>query len=330
MEKVKPELEKIIKVIDRILEGDYDVQIEENLPGELGELSKKVNLLIKDLRSFYKGILNMGRGNFSFEIDGKKGIAAGIKTIQANFLHLLWQARRIAEGDFSQEIISLGEISEAINKMIRALKLARSTIEERTRELKEKDIEIQQLFISIVSGLSRIVESKNINIRKHSVNVANYAALLAKEVGLPENEVESIKTAGYLHDIGKIAVSEHVLRKPDTLSKEEYEQVKIHPSISTIILEPIKEFNSIISSIQYHHEKFDGTGYPSGLIGKEIPIGARILSIADAYDDLASERPYHRAYKREEILAKLIASKGSQFDPDLLDKFIELIREKRI
>lgn len=272
-------------------------------------------------------IKNISRGNFTIKIRDSKGILAGLMSIQSSLMHLIWQAKRITDGDLAQKVFSMGEISEAFNEMVITLKEAKAIIDLRTEELREKNIEQRQLFKNITKGLSKVIEAKHTDIQEHSANVGKYASLIAKEVGFSEEEIESIKIAGYLHDIGKVGIKDSILNKQGELTKEEYDHVKKHPLISANILVEIKEYGSIVSSIQYHHERFDGKGYPDGLKGKSIPIGARILAVADAYDDLSSDRPYHKVYKKEKINAELAASKGKQFDPEIVDVFMKIIEK---
>lgn len=324
---IKNEIEKIIKSIDKLLEGDYKTRVSIDSKSELKELAEKINMLSEELNYCYFTIRNISRGIFSMNIKGSKGILAGLKSIQSSLIHLIWQAKRITSGDLAQEVFSMGEISEAFNEMVITLKEARDIINVRTGELKKKNIELQQLFVNITKGLSKIIEAKDEYIKNHSARVGKYAAMIAKEIGFSDEEVEFIKIAGYLHDIGKVGVKDSILNKPGSLTEEEYKYIKKHPLISANILSEIKEYSSIVNFIQYHHEKFNGKGYPEGLKGEDIPLGARILAIADAYDDLLSNRPYHKSCTEEEAITELINSKGKEFDPKIVDIFVRIIKK---
>ncbi|MDI6786434.1 MAG: HD domain-containing protein [bacterium] len=326
----KNEIEVIIESIDRLLEGDYETYIAIDSQSELKELAEKINMLSKEIKYYYSIIKNISKGKFSSDIKGSRGIIAGLKSIQSSLMHLVWQAKRITDGDLAQRIFSMGDISEAFNEMVITLKEAKTIIDTKTEELKKKNIELRQLFASVTTGLSEIIGAKDEYIKRHSANVGEYAAIIAKKIGFSEEEIEFIRIAGNLHDLGKIGVKDDILNKPGELTEEEYRHVKKHPIISANILAEIKEYSSVVNSIQYHHEKFDGKGYPEGLKGKNIPIGARILAVADAYDDLSSDRPYHKAYKKEKIIAELICNKGKQFDPEVVDIFVRIIKNKEI
>ncbi|MBU1153243.1 HD domain-containing protein [bacterium] len=325
MEDKNLQINIIVESIDKILNGNYDVIIEVDPQSEFKELIEKINLLSQDLKSLFLAGRKISQGDLSFAIKGSFGIAAVLKSIQSNLTHLVWQVKKVTKGDFSQKIIALGEISQAFNKMVAVLKKTKTTLEKNTQRLKEKNIELQQLIINIIQGLFKIIETKDSYIKIHSMNVAKYATVIAKEIAFSENEVELIRIAGYMHDLGKIGIKGSILRKPGKLTTKEYEDIKKHPLISADVLGPIKEFNSIISSVRHHHERFDGSGYPSGLKGKGIPIGARVLAIADAFDDMTSERTYHAALSKERAVKELLVNKETQFDPELVNIFVRII-----
>jgi putative nucleotidyltransferase with HDIG domain len=142
---------------------------------------------------------------------------------------------------------------------------------------------------------------------------------------IDNEEIKNIKLAGILHDIGKIGTYDHLLDKPGKLTAEEYEIVKKHPSQGATILKEIKQLREIIPIIEYHHEKLDGTGYPYGLMGEEIPIGAKILHVADSFDSMTSNRPYRNSPGIQYALSELNKYKGIQFDSDVVDAFLRVL-----
>ena len=179
---------------------------------------------------------------------------------------------------------------------------------------------------NIIFTLALALEAKDPYTGGHSERVASLARALANEVGLPEDIQNKIHKAGILHDIGKIGVSENILNKGAALNGYEYDEVVNHPSLGANICEPLKSLADIIPMVRHHHERFDGSGHPDGLTGEDTPIGARVISIADAFDAMTSARPYREAIVKEraiEIMASEI-DKG-QWDPTLLNTFIKMM-----
>lgn len=180
-------------------------------------------------------------------------------------------------------------------------------------------------YIECIHALVNLAELKDPYTKKHSIKVSNYAVLLAKQLKLAREEVETIKLAAILHDVGKLGIKEEVLLKSGSLNGEEYEEVKKHSEIGTEIIKPFRFFNEVILIVRHHHEKYDGTGYPDGLKGKDIPLGSRILAIADCYDALTSKRAYRDAYSPGEAINIMKKEDGSKFDSQFLDIFMSCI-----
>lgn len=180
---------------------------------------------------------------------------------------------------------------------------------------------------NIIFTLALALEAKDPYTAGHSERVASLARSLAKEVGLPEDMQNKIHKAGILHDIGKIGISESILNKNTTLNGDEYGEVINHPSIGANICEPLKSLLDIIPMVRYHHERFDGSGHPDGLIGENTPLGARIISIADAFDAMTSARPYREAIEKGKAINIMTSeAEMGQWDPKLLSAFIKMMR----
>ena len=153
----------------------------------------------------------------------------------------------------------------------------------------------------------------------HSQSTAQWAQYLAQQIGLPENEVQGIRLAGKLHDIGKSVVSREILTKPGPLSESEWTIIKCHPGYGAALLEPSQSLEKLRPMVRSHHEHYKGGGYPDGLAGQDIPLGARILAVADAYSTMTTGRAYRSPMPSETALAELIRCRGSQFDPVVVD-----------
>ncbi len=185
---------------------------------------------------------------------------------------------------------------------------------------------IRENYLKTIRGFALAVEAKDKYTHGHSENVMKYSVELSKHLGLLESEIEQIKYAGLLHDVGKIGVDEAILNKPGKLTALEFEQIKEHPALGCRILSDVPFFNSLIPLIRHHHEFYNGNGYPDGLANGQVPFGARILSVADAFEAMTSNRPYRKAMPLEVALNIIQEEKGRQFDPEIVEAFFEVIK----
>lgn len=194
----------------------------------------------------------------------------------------------------------------------------------RVQELEAAHCLNREMFFAIMETLARTLEAKDRYTRGHSERVARYTVRLASGIGLDREYVENLRQAASLHDIGKIGVREELLNKPGRLSPSEYSQIREHTAIGAKILEPMSVVEGLIPWIKHHHERYDGDGYPGGLKGEDIPLGARIISLADSYDAMTSHRPYRRALSPLEVEDEIRRGAGTQFDPRLSREWIKL------
>ncbi|HKH99933.1 MAG TPA: HD domain-containing phosphohydrolase, partial [Candidatus Sulfotelmatobacter sp.] len=178
--------------------------------------------------------------------------------------------------------------------------------------------QVSVLHLRTIETLALAIEAKDQTTGEHLQRVRVYAMELAKELGLNEDETEALRAASVLHDIGKLAVPEHIISKPGKLTPEEFEKMKIHPIVGAEILEQVNFPYPVVPIVRAHHEKWDGSGYPNGLIGEAIPIGARILAAVDCLDALASDRQYRKALPLDEAMAKVVSEAGKSFDPQVV------------
>ncbi|MBS4026039.1 MAG: HD-GYP domain-containing protein [Clostridia bacterium] len=197
-------------------------------------------------------------------------------------------------------------------------------LNEQVEELNRKNKQLRESFLRTIESLAISVEAKDYYTNGHSKRVAYYCKIMASEMGLSTQEKEELELAGLVHDIGKIGISEKVLQKPSKLSDEEYNHIKEHPLVGAKILQPLEGVNNIICWIKHHHERFDGRGYPSGLTGDQIPLGAKIIACADTYDAMTTDRPYREALAPEHALEEIKKSCGSQLDPEIGLTFFKL------
>jgi diguanylate cyclase (GGDEF)-like protein/putative nucleotidyltransferase with HDIG domain len=195
-------------------------------------------------------------------------------------------------------------------------------------ELEKDFTAYEKAFFDTIKILVQILDSKDRYTYEHCRQVALYATQLAKALGLSEEEIHGMWLTGYLHDIGKIHIGSDIINKKSTLTEEEYSIIKLHPVVGANLLSPITGFKKIIPIVYHHHEWFDGSGYPDGIKGLDIPIGARLLTVVDGFDAMISNRPYRKAQTVDWALEELENKKGSQYDPKIADVFIKLIKNE--
>jgi len=183
--------------------------------------------------------------------------------------------------------------------------------------------QVSDLHLATIEALALAIDAKDQTARSHIRRVQVYAAGLAGSLGMAENEIQGVKTAALLHDIGKLAVPEHILSKPGPLTQEEFQKIRIHPQVGAEIISGVPFPYPVAPLILSHHERWDGKGYPTGLKGDEIPLGARILSVVDYFDALMSERPYHKAMSLDAALGLLRQESGKALDPRVVQTFID-------
>ena len=203
----------------------------------------------------------------------------------------------------------------AIYLIYRSYRLYLGKLEDEKRHVEE----IADLHLRTIEALALAIEAKDQTTHDHLQRVRIYAIEVAKELGMTGTELEALHAASLLHDIGKLAVPEHIIAKPGRLTPEEFEKMKIHTVVGAEILERVRFPYPVVPIVRAHHEKWDGSGYPYGLKGAEIPIGARILSAVDFLDALASDRQYRRAMPLDEVMKRLVSESGKSFDPKVVD-----------
>ncbi len=200
-------------------------------------------------------------------------------------------------------------------------------VEEKTRAVLEREARIARINAQVVHALAGAVDAKDAYTNGHSERVAKYASEIARRAGWDEERRKRVYMIGLLHDVGKIGVPDGIINKPDRLTDEEYAVIKTHPVKGDRILHNISEFPELAIGARWHHERWDGTGYPDGIAGEDIPVEARIIAVADAYDAMASCRSYRGVLPQETIRAELEKGKRTQFDPAFAEIMLQMMSE---
>jgi len=232
-----------------------------------------------------------------------------------NPLHVLTQSSRaLAKGDFSQRVnlmsrTEIGELAQTFNTMSEEL-------ERFVEDLKRAAEENRELFMGSIQMLAGAVDEKDPYTRGHSDRVTRYSLLIAKEMNLPASFMETLQISAQLHDVGKIGIEDHILKKPGALTEEEFEVMKTHTTKGANILRPVTQLAEMLPGIELHHEALDGRGYPYGLQGDQIPLLARVIAVADTFDALTTNRPYQTAHTPEQALQIIQNLAGKRLDPE--------------
>lgn len=231
-----------------------------------------------------------------------------------NPLHVLTQSSRaLARGDFSQRVhlwsrTEIGELAQTFNTMSEEL-------ERFVEDLKRAADENRALFMGSIQMLAGAVDEKDPYTRGHSDRVTRYSLLIAKEMNLPQIFMETLQISAQLHDVGKIGIEDHILKKPGALTEEEFEVMKTHTTKGANILRPVTQLAEMLPGIELHHEALDGRGYPYGLKGDQIPLLARVIAVADTFDALTTNRPYQQAHTPDQALQIIKNLAGKRLDP---------------
>ena len=193
--------------------------------------------------------------------------------------------------------------------------------------LEEKRQQVELVTLNAIMAIANMIEARDAYTRGHSNRVAQCSVAIGKKLGLSEKELKNIDYMALLHDIGKIGVPDNILNKPFSLTEDEYAVMKKHPTKGYDILKNFSAIPDLHYGILYHHERYDGKGYPGGLKGEEIPFQARIIAIADTYDAMTSDRAYRKALPLDVVIDEFVENRGIQFDPQLVDVFLEMIKD---
>ena len=228
------------------------------------------------------------------------------------------------------------DLDDVVLSIERALEKRKLELENRDyqqhleRKVGEQAQKIRASFLNAITALAYALEAKDKYTSGHSQRVAEISVAIAAELGLPQPDIEKIRLVGLIHDIGKIGVRESVLNKPGRVTADEYQHILSHCDIGEHILTPVVEDEQILKAVRHHHERYDGAGYPDRLSGEQIPLGARILAVADTYDAMISGRPYREAVSIQAACDEIQRHKGTQFDPEVVDAFLRIRKSAKL
>jgi putative nucleotidyltransferase with HDIG domain len=265
----------------------------------------------------YRGVYEMQRGARILALMAV-ALSIGISIFAAHRIThplevLTESSRALARGDFSQRVqlksrTEIGELAATFNTMSEEL-------ERFVLDLKHAANENRELFVGSIQMLAGAVDEKDPYTRGHSDRVTRYSMMIARELGLPDDFVETVRISAQLHDVGKIGIEDRILKKPGALTPAEFDIMKTHTTKGANILRSVAQLADMIPGIELHHESLDGRGYPHGLKDEEIPLLPRIIAVADTFDALTTNRPYQHAYEVNEALRIIHSLSGKRLDP---------------
>ena len=283
--------------IQRVKNGNYDILLLDFLMSPICG-----DQVVEEIRKFNEDL-------YIILLTGHKSMAPPIKTIR----QLDIQGYYEKDDKFDQ----LELLVESCVKSIRQM-----------RQIREYQKELEKAYMQTIETLRYVVETRDKETKGHSERVSRLAAAIADEMGLPEKDVEKIRIAGLFHDIGKVGVPDAVLLKPGKLTKEEFEEIKKHSADGEKILASYAPFKEMLSIVRQHHERYNGSGYPDGLAGENISLGARITAVADCFDAMISNRVYRKGLGFEVTVEQIIEGKATQFDGEIVDALLKMIEEE--
>lgn len=263
--------------------------------------------VVEEIRKFNKDL-------YILLLTGHKDLAPPLETI-----------RRLDIQGYCEKSDKFDQLLLLIESGIKSIKQM-NDIKEINIKLSDTYEKLEQAYLESIKTLRYTIEAKDMYTRGHSDRVAAYSVLIGKKLGLSEEDLHTLNIGGLFHDIGKIGVPDSILLKEAKLTDDEYSQIKQHPNIGVHILSNATIFNDILPIVEHHHERYDGTGYPGKLAGNDIPYLARITAVADSFDAMASKRAYRASLSLDQIIFEFERCKGTQFDPELADLFLDILR----
>lgn len=299
-----------LEAIERVRNEHFDMMILDFMMDPIHG-----DEVVEEIRKFNKDL-------YILLLTGHKNLAPPLETIK----RLEIQGYCEKSDKFDQLLLLIESGIKSIEQM--------NTIKTINKQLHDKNEELERAYLDTIGILRQTVEAKDPYTRGHSDRVSEYSVLIGKKLGLDEKTLHILKIGGLFHDIGKIGIPDSILLKESKLSDEEYSQIKNHPMIGVHMLGDAAIFTDILPIVKHHHERYDGRGYPSQLVGDDIPYVARIAAVADTFDAMTSKRSYRDSLPIDVVRAEIERCSGTQFDPniakvflDIMDNDFDLIRE---
>ena len=299
-----------LEAIERVRNEHFDMMILDFMMDPIHG-----DEVVEEIRKFNKDL-------YILLLTGHKDLAPPLETIK----RLEIQGYCEKSDKFDQLLLLIESGIKSIEQM--------NTIKTINKQLHDKNEELERAYLDTIGILRQTVEAKDPYTRGHSDRVSEFSVLIGKKLGLDEKTLHILKIGGLFHDIGKIGIPDSILLKESKLSDEEYSQIKNHPMIGVHMLGDAAIFTDILPIVKHHHERYDGRGYPSQLVGDDIPYVARIAAVADTFDAMTSKRSYRDSLPIDVVRAEIERCSGTQFDPniakvflDIMDNDFDLIRE---
>lgn len=315
-------------LLRKLIKEGYECEEAESADEALKKLDTRLcDLVISDIRMPDKSgmeLLNELKLNYPD--------ISVIMATAVSEMNMAIQCLKQGADDYICKPFDLDQVKISVQRSLEKRKL-QVTIKEYQSHLEEKieqqTVEIRKLSLGAIESLVIALESKDQYTAGHSRRVTEISIAIAKEMALSDKQLDDVRWGSLLHDVGKIAVNQLIQNKPGNLSKEEYEHIMIHAQVGAGIVRPVVN-DEVVLIVGHHHDHFDGKGLNQVLYGKDIPLGARILALADAYDAMTSDRPYRLALSVEKSLAEIRRCSGSQFDPDVIAAFLRVRSPKKV
>lgn len=290
-----------LEAIERVRQEHFDLMLLDFMMTPLHG-----DEVVEEIRKFNKEL-------YILLLTGHKDLAPPLETIK----RLDIQGYCEKSDKFDQLILLIESGIKSVKQM--------DEIKQINEKLEDSKEQLEQAYLDMVETLRYTVEAKDSYTRGHSDRVSEYSVLIGEKLGLPEDQIKTLRIGGLFHDIGKIGIPDSILLKPAKLTDDEYSQIKNHPSIGAHILGSAVIFKDIIPIVKHHHERYDGNGYPSRLKGEEIPYIARIAAVADTFDAMTSRRSYRGPIDIEHVKEEIKRCEGTQFDPKIAEAFLEIL-----
>lgn len=290
-----------VEAIERVRQEHFDLMLLDFMMTPLHG-----DEVVEEIRKFNKEL-------YILLLTGHKDLAPPLETIK----RLDIQGYCEKSDKFDQLLLLIESAIKSVKQM--------DEIKRINEKLEDSKEQLEQAYLDMVQTLRYTVEAKDSYTRGHSDRVSEYSVLIGEKLGLPAEQIKTLRIGGLFHDIGKIGIPDSILLKPAKLTDEEYSQIKNHPSIGAHILGSAAIFQDIIPIVKHHHERYDGNGYPSRLKWEEIPYLARIAAVADTFDAMTSRRSYRGPIDIEHVKEEIKRCEGTQFDPQIAEVFIEIL-----